>query len=114
MGSEGRDTVRSPQVEHRCPACGEPVGTVIKRRKTLGAYVPVWEPGPCRNPQCALSDVSQSEKSPAKSAEKSGGEPAEKSAEKSGGEPAEKSGERSGGEPGEKSGGEPGAAVGTP
>lgn len=98
MGSEGRETVRSPQAEHRCPTCGEPVGTVIKRRKTLGAYVPVWEPGPCRNPQCALSDVSQSEKSPEKSTEKSGGEPAEKS----------------GGEPGEKSGGEPGTAVGAP
>jgi hypothetical protein len=90
MGSEGRDTVRSPQVEHRCPACGEPVGTVIKRRKTLGAFVPVWEPGPCHKPGCPLSDVSQSEKSPEESAEES--------AEKSGGE----------------SGGEPGAAVGTP
>lgn len=94
MGSQGRETVRSPQVEHRCPACGEPVGTVIKRRKTLGAYVPVWEPGPCRNPDCGRSDASQSEKSPEKSPEKSGGEPAEKSA----------------GEPGEKSGG----AVGAP
>ncbi|MET7712016.1 hypothetical protein [Streptomyces sp. NPDC005407] len=94
MGSEGRDTVRSPQVEHRCPACGEPVGTVIKRHKTLGAFVPVWEPGPCHKPGCPLSDVSQSEKSPEKSAEKSA--------------------EKSGGEPGGESGGEPCAAVGTP
>jgi hypothetical protein len=94
MGSEGRDTVRSPQVEHRCPACGEPVGTVIKRRKTLGAFVPVWEPGPCHKPGCPLSDVSQSEKSPEESPEKSA--------------------EKSGGEPGGESGGEPGAAVGTP
>ncbi|NUK03629.1 hypothetical protein HRW23_02350 [Streptomyces lunaelactis] len=54
MGSEGRRTVRRPQAEENvCPACGQPVGTVIKRRKTLGAYIPVWGPGPCRNPDCA-------------------------------------------------------------
>ena len=27
--------------------------TVVKRHKTLGAWVPVWVPGPCRNPECA-------------------------------------------------------------
>ncbi|MEU5973277.1 hypothetical protein [Streptomyces sp. NPDC047315] len=59
MGSEGRRTVRSPQAElrspqakFRCPACGRPVGTVIKRRKTLGAFVPFWGPGPCHNRAC--------------------------------------------------------------
>lgn len=26
--------------------------TVVKRHKTLGAWVPVWTPGPCRNPEC--------------------------------------------------------------
>ncbi|WP_405998575.1 hypothetical protein [Streptomyces sp. NBC_00829] len=52
MGSEGRETVRSPQAEHHCPACGQPVGTVVKRRKTLGAFVPTWGPGPCHNPSC--------------------------------------------------------------
>ena len=26
--------------------------TVVKRHKTLGAWVPVWLPGPCRNPEC--------------------------------------------------------------
>lgn len=26
--------------------------TVIRRHKTLGAWVPVWGPGPCRNPAC--------------------------------------------------------------
>ncbi|MFD8301264.1 hypothetical protein ACFV29_02735 [Streptomyces sp. NPDC059690] len=41
---------RSDQV---CPVCGQPVETVVKRRhKTLGAWVPVWTPGPCRNPEC--------------------------------------------------------------
>ncbi|MFF3242758.1 hypothetical protein ACFYWY_03250 [Streptomyces sp. NPDC002870] len=106
MGSQGRETVRSPQVEHRCPACGEPVGTVIKRRKTLGAYVPVWEPGPCRNPDCARSDASQSAKSPEKSPEKSG--------EKSGGEPGGEPAEKSAGESGDEPGGESGGAVGAP
>ncbi|MER5770505.1 hypothetical protein [Streptomyces sp. NPDC001985] len=53
MGSEGRRTVRGPQTGLRCPSCGQPVGTVIERRKTLGAFVPSWGPGPCRNPDCA-------------------------------------------------------------
>lgn len=26
--------------------------TVVKRHKTLGAWVPVWVAGPCRNPKC--------------------------------------------------------------
>ncbi|MEU6605541.1 hypothetical protein ABZ922_10825 [Streptomyces shenzhenensis] len=38
--------------EHVCPACGQPVETVVKRHKTLGAWVPVWGPGPCHNPDC--------------------------------------------------------------
>ncbi|MBV7697228.1 hypothetical protein [Streptomyces sp. TRM70350] len=38
--------------EHVCPACGQPVDTVVRRHKTLGAWVPVWVAGPCRNPQC--------------------------------------------------------------
>ncbi|MGP2442980.1 hypothetical protein [Streptomyces sp. JW3] len=36
-----------------CPVCGQPVETVVRRHKTLGAWVPVWAPGPCRDPQCA-------------------------------------------------------------
>ncbi|MEU7060443.1 hypothetical protein [Streptomyces sp. NPDC046197] len=38
--------------EHVCPVCGQPVQTVVRRHKTLGAWVPVWGPGPCRNPAC--------------------------------------------------------------
>lgn len=64
MGSEGRRTVRSPQTERVCPACGQPVGTVVKRRKTLGAYVPSWGPGPCHNPKCAQCAEHPDEKSP--------------------------------------------------
>ncbi|MBL1085439.1 hypothetical protein JK359_26320 [Streptomyces actinomycinicus] len=40
---------REPRV---CPDCGQPVDTVVKRHKTLGAWVPVWGPGPCHNPDC--------------------------------------------------------------
>lgn len=29
--------------------------TIIKRHKTLGAWVPRWVPGPCRNPECEAS-----------------------------------------------------------
>ncbi|WP_330459761.1 hypothetical protein OIB37_24550 [Streptomyces sp. NBC_00820] len=37
---------------HVCPVCGQPVDTVVGRHKTLGAWVPVWKAGPCRNPGC--------------------------------------------------------------
>nr|WBO80310.1 hypothetical protein SBE_004076 [Streptomyces sp. SBE_14.2] len=35
-----------------CPSCGQSVETVVRRHKTLGAWVPRWVPGPCRNPDC--------------------------------------------------------------
>jgi len=38
--------------EHVCPVCGRPVDTVVRRHKTLGAWVPVWGPGPCHDPDC--------------------------------------------------------------
>jgi hypothetical protein len=38
--------------ENVCPVCGQSVATVVKRHKTLGAWVPRWVPGPCRNPEC--------------------------------------------------------------
>ncbi|WP_210585791.1 hypothetical protein [Streptomyces sp. GESEQ-35] len=41
--------------KHACPACGQSVETVVKRHKTLGAWVPKWVPGPCHNPDCAAS-----------------------------------------------------------
>ncbi|MEU6913480.1 hypothetical protein [Streptomyces olindensis] len=46
MGSEG----------HVCPSCGQPVETVVRRHKTLGAWVPRWMAGPCYNPACAACD----------------------------------------------------------
>ncbi|WP_395573325.1 hypothetical protein [Streptomyces sp. BK79] len=38
---------------YACPVCGQPVETVVRRHKTLGAWVPTWVPGPCRDPRCA-------------------------------------------------------------
>ncbi|NGO14157.1 hypothetical protein G5C60_42835 [Streptomyces sp. HC44] len=38
--------------EYVCPVCGQPVDTVVRRHKTLGVFVPVWGPGPCKNPEC--------------------------------------------------------------
>ncbi|WP_345580094.1 hypothetical protein [Streptomyces prasinosporus] len=35
-----------------CPTCGQTVETVVRRHKTLGAWVPVWTHGPCHNPEC--------------------------------------------------------------
>ncbi|MFC8272709.1 hypothetical protein ACFUJR_09230 [Streptomyces sp. NPDC057271] len=42
-----------PQGKLFCPVCKQNVDAVVKRRhKTLGLFVPVWGPGPCRNPEC--------------------------------------------------------------
>ncbi|QIP82720.1 hypothetical protein GLX30_12530 [Streptomyces sp. Tu 2975] len=55
MGSKGREVPRtSHDPKQVCAACGQPVESVVKRHKTLGTYVPLWEPGPCRNPDCPL------------------------------------------------------------
>ncbi|GAA3375411.1 hypothetical protein GCM10020367_43110 [Streptomyces sannanensis] len=42
-----------PQGGFVCPACGQAVETTVHRHKTLGTYVPIWAPGPCRNPKCS-------------------------------------------------------------
>lgn len=44
-----------------CPVCGQPVETVVRRHKTLGAWVPVWTHGPCRNPRCRESHSQEAE-----------------------------------------------------
>ncbi|MEU0966659.1 hypothetical protein ABZ357_15040 [Streptomyces sp. NPDC005917] len=66
-----------------CPVCGQPVVSVVRRHKTLGAWVPVWGPGPCRNPHCAeyTGPPSTREQSPPRPApqspppESAGGDP---------------------------------------
>ncbi|WP_327117027.1 hypothetical protein OG206_17380 [Streptomyces sp. NBC_01341] len=50
MARTERQTGR--QAEYACPACKQPVETVIERRKTLGIFVPRWGPGPCHNADC--------------------------------------------------------------
>lgn len=59
MAGEQRDQhpheTIAPQAGHEkytCPACGSPVDTVLRRRKSLGIFIPEWVPGPCRNPEC--------------------------------------------------------------
>ncbi|MEV8016347.1 hypothetical protein AB0O76_08390 [Streptomyces sp. NPDC086554] len=61
MGKDGSRSRARRQDEPVCPSCGRPVDTVIKRRKVLGAFVPVWGPGPCHNPQCeaCVDEVAQ-------------------------------------------------------
>ncbi|MFD9437195.1 hypothetical protein ACFWBR_02635 [Streptomyces sp. NPDC060006] len=39
--------------EYVCPGCKQSVDTVVRRHKTLGVFVPLWGPGPCRNSRCA-------------------------------------------------------------
>ncbi|MFL1900436.1 hypothetical protein ACJWDR_15205 [Streptomyces tauricus] len=60
--------------ESLCPVCEQSVDTVVRRHKTLGVYVPVWGPGPCRNPHCASYEAGEE---PAKA----GAEPALTAAE---------------------------------
>lgn len=50
MSSHERET--SSQAGQVCPACKHPVTAELKRHRTMGAYVPVWKPGPCHNPGC--------------------------------------------------------------
>ncbi|MFE9920869.1 hypothetical protein ACFYQA_04620 [Streptomyces sp. NPDC005774] len=38
--------------ESICPSCGQPAETVVRRHKTLGAWVPTWVPGPCGTSDC--------------------------------------------------------------
>jgi len=52
------------------------VETVVRRYKTLGAWVPRWVAGPCRNPECE-AHVSERE---AHGHEGVGGEPGETAA----------------------------------
>ncbi|MDI3385939.1 hypothetical protein QIS99_06855 [Streptomyces sp. B-S-A8] len=47
------DRAAPRRAEQVCPACKQPVETVVKRRKVLGAYVPSWGPGPCHHDGCA-------------------------------------------------------------
>ncbi|MFJ9150096.1 hypothetical protein ACIRP7_18835 [Streptomyces sp. NPDC102270] len=60
--------------ERVCPVCGQPVETVVRRHKTLGAWVPVWTGGPCHNAECEASAERAAE-----SDEDHGGAPAGKS-----------------------------------
>ncbi|MEU0299941.1 hypothetical protein ABZ252_10805 [Streptomyces sp. NPDC006175] len=50
MARTERQTDR--QAEYVCPACKQPVATVLARHKTLGIFVPHWGAGPCQNPAC--------------------------------------------------------------
>jgi hypothetical protein len=56
-----------------CPVCKQPVPAVAtRRRKVFGAYVPVWEPGPCENPGCPLNAESREELEPREKPESRG------------------------------------------
>lgn len=46
-----------------CPVCKQPVDTLVKPRKVLGAYVPSYSAGPCHNARCAAC-VDQTEAPP--------------------------------------------------
>lgn len=50
--------------------------TVVKRHKTLGAWVPVWVAGPCRNPKCEAYLEEGAEGSDEERRKKSGKRPA--------------------------------------
>jgi hypothetical protein len=37
------------------------VETVVRRHKTLGAWVPLWVAGPCRHPECGAYEAQDAE-----------------------------------------------------
>ncbi|GAB3007575.1 hypothetical protein GCM10023080_086560 [Streptomyces pseudoechinosporeus] len=47
--------------EYVCPVCGHPVEQVVRRHKTLGVFVPLWRPGPCKNPECQAYAAAEAE-----------------------------------------------------
>lgn len=59
-----------------CPVCGSQVEQVMRRHKTLGVFVPMWRPGPCKNPECRAYEA---ESEPAHDGERTGGRRAEQS-----------------------------------
>ncbi|MEU9058031.1 hypothetical protein AB0D13_03785 [Streptomyces sp. NPDC048430] len=61
MARTERQTHR--QAEYVCPACKQPVETVLARHKTLGIFVPHWGAGPCRNPECHRHEAEAGEAS---------------------------------------------------
>ncbi|MGW3646531.1 hypothetical protein [Streptomyces sp. NPDC000878] len=67
--------------EYDCPVCGQHVTTVIRRHKTLGAWVPKWVAGPCRNPECeAYADpAAEAGVGPVRAARSGRSEPKERS-----------------------------------
>ncbi|MDQ0583390.1 hypothetical protein [Streptomyces rishiriensis] len=54
--------------QRACPACGQPVQSVVRRHKTLGAWVPRWVAGPCHNPRCEAYVETGARQEPADSA----------------------------------------------
>ncbi|WP_233416136.1 hypothetical protein [Streptomyces sp. N35] len=51
LGDTGR--IGAHRDGDECPVCKQPVDTVVKPRKVLGAYVPSYSAGPCHNPRCS-------------------------------------------------------------
>lgn len=47
--------------EYVCPVCGHPVDQVVHRHKTLGVFVPLWRPGPCKNRECQAYETEEAE-----------------------------------------------------
>ncbi|QNE76364.1 hypothetical protein F0344_18580 [Streptomyces finlayi] len=60
MPSHQREPKR--RTEFTCRVCKQPVEATLTRRKTLGIFVPVWEPGPCKNPDCRRHRAADTEK----------------------------------------------------
>lgn len=50
------------RTEFTCPVCKQPVEAELTRHKTLGIFVPVWQPGPCANPDCPRHGAEDTEK----------------------------------------------------
>ncbi|MEU8777371.1 hypothetical protein [Streptomyces sp. NPDC048606] len=40
---------------HVCPTCKQPLPATVRRHKTMGVYVPLYDDAPCANPSCRES-----------------------------------------------------------
>ncbi|MER5482874.1 hypothetical protein ABT024_06615 [Streptomyces sp. NPDC002812] len=62
--AHGTVAPRAGHDQQSCPVCGSPVDTMVGRRKSLGIFVPVWTPGPCRNRECTAYEPGYEEPRP--------------------------------------------------
>jgi hypothetical protein len=68
MGTAQSTRSVGPRTGPLCSACGQLLAEEITRYKTMGIFVPLWKPAPCRNSDCP--DAEPHDNDPEKSSTK--------------------------------------------